>query len=257
MTEFAMTEALSELDQQGFTVVRDIFTPEEIEEMKKSYALIRSKANFVLSSTDSLERRWEENGQETISKYWKYRETHLPQSQNCIVLQAGEGRYDLWKGFASMIPDHILNNQRIEQLMKNLLKNNYSKYSGVIMSNPSSKDQYFHRDTDCLQNSGSDGRLLVQMDPFYFTVLIPISVEMTLLNGTTEFMVGSHRKSANEFGDLPLVQAKVPLGSAIVFDGKINHRGKGNGSDEERPCIYQVYHKRWYNDQFRNGVCED
>ena len=141
--------------------------------------------------------------------------------------------------------------------MKHLLQTNYDKYSGVIMSNPGSKDQYFHRDTDCLQNSGTDGHLLVQMDPFYFTVMIPISVDMTVMNGTTEFMVGSHRKSSDEFEGLALRQCNVPLGSAIIFDGKINHRGKGNNSNEERPCIYQVYHKRWYNDQFRTGVCED
>ena len=234
--------------------------------MKKSYTSIRSKADFIINSTDAFDRRWEENDQLTVSKYWKYKgnptnslDSNKPSqsSQNYIILQAGEGRYDLWKGFANEIPQHILNNQRIEQLMKKLLKSNYSKYSGVIMSNPGSKDQYFHRDTDCLQNSGSDGRLLVQMDPFYFTVLIPLSVDMTIVNGTVEFMVGSHRKPSEDLEALPLMQATVPLGSAIVFDGKMNHRGKGNGSDEERPCIYQVYHKQWYNDQFRNGVDED
>ena len=60
-----------------------------------------------------------------------------------------------------------------------------------------------------------------------------------------------------EFNELELKQLEVPLGSVLIFDGKINHRGKGNNSNDERPCIYQVYHKKWYNDQFRIGVCED
>ena len=264
-------QCIDDLDKLGFTVMRDIFTASDIEDLKASYVGIRNTANHILSSTCPYERKWQENDQETVSKYWKYGSPPSSSStsvfgaeslatkadKKCIILQAGEDRYDLWKGFADQIPQHILENRYIEELMERLLQCNYGKYSGVIMSNPGSKDQYFHRDTDCLQNSGTDGRLLVQMDPFYFTVLIPISVDMTIMNGTTEFMAGSHRKPSNEFEGLELMQSTVPLGSAIVFDGKINHRGKGNNSDEERPCIYQVYHKRWYNDQFRTGVCEE
>ena len=142
--------------------------------------------------------------------------------------------------------------------MKKLLYNNYDHYSGIIMSNPGSSDQYFHRDTDSLSNfNNTNGSILVQMDSFYYTVLIPITIDMTIMNGTTEFMVGSHRRPSYEFNELELKQLEVPLGSVLIFDGKINHRGKGNNSNDERPCIYQVYHKKWYNDQFRIGVCED
>ena len=277
----SLTKYVEELNQSGFTVMHDIYTSTDIEDMKQAYTEIRNKANDILNTTCAYERRWYENDQETVSKYWKYKEysssssssnsvlqaveeqfmtkttTQMGMGKNCIILQAGEDRYDLWKGFADQIPDHILSNTYIEELMKKLLLNNYAKYSGVIMSNPGSKDQYFHRDTDCLQNLGSDGRLLVQLDPFYYTVLIPISVDMTIMNGTTEFMVGSHLKPSSEFDGLPLMQSVVPVGSAVIFDGKINHRGKANNSNDERPCIYQVYHKRWYNDQFRTGVCED
>jgi ectoine hydroxylase-related dioxygenase (phytanoyl-CoA dioxygenase family) len=83
-------------------------------------------------------------------------------------------------------------------------------------------------------------------------VTVPVSIE----NGATEFMVGSHRQPAKNFGDLELTKAEVPLGSALVFNGKINHRGTKNESLEDRPVIYRVFHKKWYNDQFRKGIDE-
>jgi len=67
-------------------------------------------------------------------------------------------------------------------------------------------------------------------------------------------MVGSHRKPSTEFHKLKLHSQEVPLGSALLFNGKCNHRGKKNNSNRNRPCIYNVYHKTWYNDQFRKGV---
>jgi ectoine hydroxylase-related dioxygenase (phytanoyl-CoA dioxygenase family) len=94
----------------------------------------------------------------------------------------------------------------------------------------------------------------VLLDDFYFTCLIPITVPLTLDNGATEFMVGSHRRGASKFDHLELARAEVPIGSALLFNGKANHRGGANNSSHERPVLYKVYHKRWYNDQFRKGV---
>ena len=56
-------------------------------------------------------------------------------------------------------------------------------------------------------------------------------------------MVGSHRKPSTEFHKLKLHSQEVPLGSALLFNGKCNHRGKTNNSNRNRPCIYNVYHK--------------
>ena len=92
------------------------------------------------------------------------------------------------------------------------------------------------------------------MDDFLFTVLIPITVPVTMDNGPTEFMVGSHREPAQNYDSLEKAKSGCPLGSALVFNGKLNHRGTANKSSEDRPVIYRVYHKRWYNDQFRVGI---
>ena len=65
--------------------------------------------------------------------------------------------------------------------------------------------------------------------------------------------------SADEFNDKSKTPGSqnapiVPLGSALLFNGKINHRGTSNASQRDRPAIYTVYHKLWYNDQYRKGV---
>jgi hypothetical protein len=70
-------------------------------------------------------------------------------------------------------------------------------------------------------------------------------------------MVGSHRATSDSFPCLPTALACVPVGSALLFNGKINHRGLGNSGGEERPVIYCVFHKRWYSDWYRAGLGEE
>jgi hypothetical protein len=45
----------------------------------------------------------------------------------------------------------------------------YATRTGFVLSQPGSKAQYWHRDTDTLQRHGTDGRFLVDVDDFYFT----------------------------------------------------------------------------------------
>ena len=97
---------------------------------------------------------------------------------------------------------------------------------------------------------------MVKLDDFYFTVLIPCTVDVTPENGPTQFYAGSHRLPAQEYDESTLEYACAPLGSALVFNGKANHRGSANSSAEDRPVIYQVYHKMWYNDSYRAGIDE-
>ena len=80
--------------------------------------------------------------------------------------------------------------------MKKAMKSGYTSCGGVVHSQAGSAHQYWHRDTDTLQNYSTDGKELVTLDDFYFSVLIPITVPITLDNGPTEFMVGSHREPA-------------------------------------------------------------
>ena len=39
---------------------------------------------------------------------------------------------------------------------------------------------------------------------------------------------------------------ETELGDAIIFDGRIFHRGRENISNSERPVLYNVIHRDWY-----------
>jgi len=240
---------LEELETLGHTIVSGLFSPAEIAKMQEDYSGIRAGALDIISSEEAQPRVWEENGEETRSQYWR--------KEDKVILQAGVGRYDLWRGFGTgfFASESIVSNPKLEPLLRHCLVDNYAQYNGIILSDPGSSDQYYHRDTDPLENTGSNGKALMAVDDFYFTCLIPITGDVTTENGPTEFLEGSHRRSADSYSDLQEVQICCPLGSALLFNGKINHRGKGNTSiGDDRAVIYSVYHKEWYNDQFRKGV---
>lgn len=239
---------LQELETQGFTIVSGVFDNQEIQEISKSFEKIKARAFEIIENTEPKVRLFSENNNDNTSVYWKTNQE--------LIMQAGKGRYDLYQGFKDdfFSSSQVTQNPKIHTLMKELLVDEFTNYSGIIHSMPGSEDQYWHRDTHTLANTGSDGSKLIGIDDFYFTVLIPINVPFTLENGTTEFLAGSHRLAAKDFKDCIPKQFEVPLGSALIFNGKINHRGKANGSEKERPALYLVYHKKWYNDQYRKGI---
>jgi ectoine hydroxylase-related dioxygenase (phytanoyl-CoA dioxygenase family) len=78
--------------------------------------------------------------------------------------------------------------------------------------------------------------------------LVPIGVE----NGATEFIPGSHKMTCKESIMIDTnnrFQASIKefdLGSIIVFDGRICHRGLRNLTDKNRTVLYMVWTKKWY-----------
>ena len=243
-----LTIPLQELETNGFTVLHHVLSPQDIQELSTNFHKAKEKAFHIIEGSPPVVRHFSENNTQNQSIYWK--------TDRELILQAGKGRYDFYRGFQDDFfhSDRVLHNQTLEALMRNLMIDEFTNYSGVVHSTVGSLDQYWHRDTHTLTNFGSDGSKLVTMDDFYFTILIPITVPFTKENGTTEFLVGSHRLPSSDFDKCPHAQVEVPLGSVLVFNGKINHRGRANLSDEDRPALYLVYHKKWYNDQYRRGV---
>jgi len=216
--------------------------------MKVDYKDLAKRAVDMIENSEPHPRVWQENGETTRSKYWK-------DDKGSVILQAGEGRYDLWRNFQEgfFSSQSVVANSKLEELMKNLMVCDYKNYSGVIMSKPGSKNQYFHRDTDNLSIS-TNGKALMAVDDFYFTTLIPIEKDIDLENGPTEFLKGSHRKTTDKFNELEINKATCKIGDALLFNGKMNHRGTGNDSKADRPVIYIVHHKEWYDDNYRKGV---
>ena len=204
----------------------------------------------IINNVPPSPRIWEDSGKLIHSQYWK--------TNNELILQAGVGRHDCWKGFSKGIlaSDSVRNNPIISKLMEELLVSDYTRYQGVVLSAANSDGQYFHRDVDVMQNTRTCGSEMVNLDDFYFTVLMPCMVDVTPENGPTEFYAGSHRQASHDFDEGSLEYVCAPLGSAVVFNGKLYHRGSANTSDADRPVIYQIWHKMWYNDYYREGVDE-
>lgn len=247
---YDFTPHLEELERDGFTVIPHLFNAAEERQAASCFEKIKEEAFALVNTTQAHIRHFKENNQDHISWYWK--------GDQELVLQAGKGRYDWFQGFQKGFfgTETVLRNPTLEALMHHLMIDDFTNYAGIIYSDVGSEDQYWHRDTYNLSHTRTDGKELVTLDDFYFTVLIPITVPFTFENGATEFMVGTHKLSASEFAHSPCRQVEVPLGSALVFNGKINHRGKANHSDAPRPALYLVYHKKWYNDRYRRGIAD-
>ena len=248
--ERCIDQHMEELEEKGFTVVPDIFTADEMRQLKEEYLSIKKRTSEIIATVAPRPRVWKDSGKTVRSQYWI--------TDKEVMLQAGNGRFDCWKGFSKGIlaTENVRNNPLISKLMKELLVKDYTTYQGIVLSGANSDGQYFHRDTDPMQNRRSCGSEMIALDDFYFTVLMPCIVDVTEENGPTEFYAGSHRQSADDFDEDSRVSVCAPLGSALVFNGKLYHRGSANKSNEDRPVVYQIWHKKWYSDDHRDGVDE-
>ncbi|MBS0586189.1 MAG: phytanoyl-CoA dioxygenase family protein [Verrucomicrobia bacterium] len=244
---FDLKPILADLEKDGVTIIPELFSPEEMDAIHDYYEPIKEKILHVLDTDKGHQRIFQTDGVTTYSHYWKIDQD--------FILQAGPGRFDTSYGFreGSFASDHLLHHPILEQIMQQTLHKEYTNYAGIINAMPESGSQYWHRDTHNLADSNNDGSQLLTMDDFYFTVLIPL-VPLSEENGTTEFRIGTHRKTAQAFDEAENKRFNVALGSAIVFNGKISHRGRENFSSHDRPVIYIVYHKKWYNDRYREGL---
>ena len=132
MEDRCIQQNLDELDTKGYTVVKDIFTAEEVEALRADYATIKEKAFGIIANTPPLPRVWEESGEVTRSQYWR--------TPSELILQAGAGRYDLYKGFDQGIfgSDSVVHNPVVAKLMRAILVSEYTHYQGVIHSSAGS-----------------------------------------------------------------------------------------------------------------------
>ena len=174
---------LLDLELKGFTVVKDVFSNDEVSQLKNDYEIVKARAYEIMSTTAATPRVFFESNVETRSEYWK--------TNSELILQAGKGRFDLFLGFnkGSFASEFVTNNKVIGAIVSKVLISDYSSYGGVVLSTAGSSAQYWHRDTDTLSNHDTSGSKLVTVDDFYFTCLIPISVPLTIENGAPEFMV--------------------------------------------------------------------
>ena len=102
-------------------------------------------------------------------------------------------------------------------------------YSGAVSSFPGADTQGWH----------VDGEL-----EGLYTLFVPL-VDITAENGGTEFRPGTHM---DERVDRASVIATPRVGSVVLFDYRILHRGLANSSKYPRPIMYAVYARRGVED---------
>jgi hypothetical protein len=120
---------------------------------------------------------------------------------------------------------------------------------GIINALPGAAEQRWHR----------DGGILFPGHPLEFmlpasavTLAIPL-VEMNEATGTTGFALGSHRKAGHV--DEPDFEPIVPVGSAVLWDFRVFHKGLKNNAGHARPLIYATLCRSWWRDvkNFNSG----
>ena len=118
---------------------------------------------------------------------------------------------------------------------------------GVINALPGAEEQHWHR----------DGGILFPSNPLEFmlpasavTLAIPF-VEMNGETGTTGFSLRSHR--APEHAEVPDHEPQVAVGSALLWDYRVFHKGMANRSDRARPLVYATFCRPWWTDPINHG----
>jgi len=116
-------------------------------------------------------------------------------------------------------------------------------FCGVLLAHGDANeptDQEWHRDGGHL----FDG---VHLPCHCLNVFIPL-VNLVEENGPTQFVLGSHAMGFRDEGDVSAVTMVCEVGTAILFDYRILHRGTANRSWSDRPCMYFTYSKPWFVD---------
>uniref|UniRef100_A0A7S1ZI27 Phytanoyl-CoA dioxygenase family protein n=1 Tax=Trieres chinensis TaxID=1514140 RepID=A0A7S1ZI27_TRICV len=249
----AVSQHLKDLEMKGVTIIPDVFSDKQLDALRKDHDKIADIVADLTQNHQPKKRVYEEDGKEVRSNYW----VHEPSGR--YVLECGVGRHDTDIYFdrgEALRASYFHSNPCVVDIVNRAMKGPKVARPGLVFSSSGSSDQYWHRDVDKLfENDPDRVKLVSEMSDFYFTCLIPL-IDLTNANGTTEFMLGTHRRPASSYASAKCAQFNVKCGSAVLFNGKINHRGKGNPSKSDRPVLYVVYSKPWYNDYYRAGVPE-
>lgn len=139
----------------------------------------------------------------------------------------------------------LLQNPALLALLDKVLGNNWVYESfGVISSFPGSTVQKLHSDSPHLFE---DKTIAAMLPPFALTISIPL-VDVDEVNGSTEFLPGTHRiLQSPETADGSVWNA-VLRGNCMIWDFRVRHRGQPNNSAEPRPMFYATACRAFWQD---------
>ena len=116
----------------------------------------------------------------------------------------------------------------------------------AVASFPGAPDQHLHRDATML--FGPDNTEDNHLPVYSMTMLVPL-INFTKETGCTRVWPGSHKIQGSEKGlAVGSLDPEVHVGSVLISDGRVLHRGAANRSDKLRPLFYTTFHRSWYRD---------
>lgn len=116
----------------------------------------------------------------------------------------------------------------------------------AVASFPGAPDQHLHRDATML--FGPENTADFDVPVYSVTVLVPL-INFTKETGCTRVWPGSHKIPGRENGlAVGSLDPEVHVGSVLISDGRVLHRGAANLSDKLRPLFYTTFHRSWYRD---------
>ena len=113
-----------------------------------------------------------------------------------------------------------------------------------VISLPGSKNQSLHKDHPALFPST---RWHHRLPNFAVQLIVPL-VPLDDMVGTTRVIKGSHTVPAKRAEKMEMQDPVVPLGSCLMNDYRLSHRGLGNRSDKVRPILTIIYNRPWFRD---------
>lgn len=116
----------------------------------------------------------------------------------------------------------------------------------AVASFPGAPDQHLHRDATML--FGPDNTADYALQVYSITMLVPL-IDFTKETGCTRVWPGSHKIAGRESGlAVGSLDPEVHVGSVLISDGRVLHRGAANRSNRLRPLFYTTFHRSWYRD---------
>ncbi len=205
-----LARARSLFRENGYLRVRDLFTPEEMALLDGEY---RTQNARFLSGTNKQDKR-------------------------PLFTVPIKGPF---------AEQSVLDNPYVSPLLANLLGSDYIIQAlSAVVSYPGAPDQFLHRDTRDLFSE--DNSVEATLPPYSVTMLVPL-VDFTTETGCTRVWPGSHKITGTEEGlSQGSLDPEVSVGSVLLTDGRILHRGAANRSDRIRPLFYLTFHRAWMRD---------
>lgn len=111
---------------------------------------------------------------------------------------------------------------------------------GLLVSLPGAEDQQRHFDALLFPETPLD-RVL---PPVTIALSVPL-VRMDEVSGTTGFWSRSHLDPKRGEGEQDMAPI-VPVGSALLWDFRVHHRGLANRSATPRPAVFTVFCRDWW-----------